>query len=151
LRDADPGLADFGWHAFDALRLEHGFARWGLDISVGSDPLSAGLGRYIASGKDDFSGREAFAARQGTEPDGRICLLALKTGAADGTCPAGQEPILHDGKTVGLTSSGGFGHTVGRALALAALPPALAAPGTAVEIELCGKRHPAEVIEPPVG
>lgn len=150
LREADPGLADFGWQAFDSLRLEHGFARWTLDIGMGSDPQSAGLGRYIAFGKGDFTGRDAFAARQGTEPESRLCLLALGEDP-DGPSPAGQEPIRHEGKTVGLTSSGGYGHTLGRHLALAALPPALVEPGTAVEIEIHGKIHAADVIAPPVG
>jgi len=150
LHAVDPGLVDFGWRAFDSLRLERGFARWGVDIGMTHDPQGAGLGRYIAFDKGAFTGRDAFAARQGTEPESRVCLLALK-GAADGSGPAGSEAVWHGGKTVGLTTTGGFGHTIGRCLALAALPSALAVPGTAVEIELCGKRHPAEVIDPPGG
>jgi dimethylglycine dehydrogenase len=149
LRAADPGLVDFGWRAFDSLRLERGFARWGVDIGMTQDPQGAGLGRYIAFDKGEFTGRAAFAARQGKDPERRLCLLALK-GAAGGTGPEGSEAVWHGGKTVGLTTSGGQGHTVGRSLALAALPPALTVPGTAVEIELYGKRHPAEVIDPPV-
>ena len=150
LRAAEPDLVDFGWRAFDSLRLEQGRPRWGIDMGMASDPQGLGLGRHIAFDKGDFIGRDAFAARQGTEPENRICLLGLADGA-DCPDPAGAEAVWHGGKPVGLTSSGGFGHTIGRALALAALPPALAAPGTAVEIEIYGKRHPAEVIDPPVG
>ncbi|MDA0702506.1 MAG: FAD-dependent oxidoreductase [Proteobacteria bacterium] len=154
LRAAEPGLVDFGWRAFDSLRLEEGRPRWGIDMGMGSDPQGAGLGRHIAFDKGDFIGRAAFAARQGQEPDSGICLLALTGGAGKdgrGPDPAGSEVVWHGSKPVGLTSTGGFGHTLGRGLALAALPPALTAPGTAIEIEIYGKRHPAEVIEPPVG
>lgn len=154
LRAVDPGLVDFGWRAFDSLRLEQARPRWGIDMGPGSDPQSVGLGRHIVFDKGDFIGRDAFAARQGTDPENRICLIAL-TDAKDkdgrGSDPAGSEAVWHGGETVGLTSTGGFGHTLGRGLALAALPPSLTTPGTAVEIEIYGEGHPAEVIEPPMG
>jgi dimethylglycine dehydrogenase len=48
---------------------------------------------------------------------------------------------------VGLVTSGGMGFAVGKCIALAYLPVALAKPGTQVSIEVYGELRPAQVIE----
>jgi glycine cleavage system aminomethyltransferase T len=73
---------------------------------------------------------------------------------ADGTGfeisdPWGGEGVLAGGKTIGITSSSGFGHTIGKRIATAWLPADQAAPGTALEIELLGERIAATVAAPP--
>jgi dimethylglycine dehydrogenase len=47
---------------------------------------------------------------------------------------------------VGRCTSGGFGWRVGKSLALAMVPPALAVTGTEVDVAILGKRHRATVI-----
>ena len=51
-----------------------------------------------------------------------------------------------DGETVGRATSGNYGFRTGKSLALAMLPPDLAAPGTEVEVELLDKSFRARVI-----
>jgi dimethylglycine dehydrogenase len=55
----------------------------------------------------------------------------------------GDEPIWHDGKTVGWVTSGAFGHRVQHSLALGYVPAALAKADSGFEIEIIGERHKA--------
>ena len=47
---------------------------------------------------------------------------------------------------VGRCTAGAYGHSVGKSLALAYVEPAVAEPGTALEVVILGKRFPATVI-----
>jgi dimethylglycine dehydrogenase len=53
--------------------------------------------------------------------------------------------LWHDGKIVGETLSGGWGHRVDKALALGMLRADLTEPGTRVEVEIFGERFAATV------
>jgi dimethylglycine dehydrogenase len=69
-------------------------------------------------------------------------LLAFKVDATDADA-IGDEPIWHDGKTVGWVTSGAFGHRVNQSLALGYVPAALAQADSGFEIEIIGERHKA--------
>ena len=62
----------------------------------------------------------------------------------------GREPVLHTGKPVGYITSANSGYSVGRNVAYALLPAALAVPGCAVEIEYFGAALPATVAAEPL-
>ena len=47
---------------------------------------------------------------------------------------------------MGRATSGGYGFRLGKSLALGMVNPQLTAPGTALEIEILGERHPALVV-----
>jgi dimethylglycine dehydrogenase len=69
-------------------------------------------------------------------------LVAFKVDATDADA-IGDEPIWHDGKTVGWVTSGAFGHRVNHSLALGYVPAALAKADAGFEIEIIGERHKA--------
>ena len=52
---------------------------------------------------------------------------------------------MSDGRTVGIVTSGGYGHTIGRSIAWAYVEAPLAVAGTALEVEILGERRPARV------
>jgi dimethylglycine dehydrogenase len=54
-----------------------------------------------------------------------------------------------DGRIIGLTTSGAFGHTVGKSLAFAYVEPAFQQPGTKFDIQLFGELHQATVLAEP--
>jgi dimethylglycine dehydrogenase len=137
---ADLGLVDFGYRALESLRLEKGYRLWGADMSADYTPFEAGLERFVAFDKGDFVGREALLTR---EP--RIRLVTL-TVDADGADAHGYEPVYVEGELTTYVMAGGYGHTVGRSIALAYLPIAHAIEGTAVEVEILGERRPAQVV-----
>jgi glycine cleavage system aminomethyltransferase T len=62
----------------------------------------------------------------------------------------GGEPVRVGGRPVGRVTSAGFGHTPERSIAYAYLPPQLAAPGTAVQVDLFGEQIPAQVTATPL-
>jgi dimethylglycine dehydrogenase len=57
----------------------------------------------------------------------------------------GDEPVWHDGKVVGWITSGGYGHHVGRSIALGYVPAALGNATSGFEIEILGERRAASV------
>ena len=61
----------------------------------------------------------------------------------------GDEPIWRDGKVVGWVTSGGYGHTVGRSLAMGYIEKAHAEAEDGFEIEIIGERRPARRLAAP--
>ena len=51
---------------------------------------------------------------------------------------------------VGLVTSGGYGHAIGRSVALAYVRTDLATPDTRLEIEILGERRAATVAREPI-
>jgi dimethylglycine dehydrogenase len=70
----------------------------------------------VAFDKGDFIGREG-ALRERESPSSRV-LVTLAIAATDADA-SGFEPVKLDGRLVGYTTSGAYGHHVGQSLALA--------------------------------
>jgi dimethylglycine dehydrogenase len=75
-------------------------------------------------------------------------LVAFAVDATDADA-IGDEPIWHDGKVVGWVTSGAYGHSVQRSLALGYIPAALAGANGGFEIEIIGERCKAERLAAP--
>ncbi len=140
------GLKSFGGRALNSMRLEKGFGTWAREFRPIYGPYEAGLGRFVALGKGDFIGREA--ALKEKETGGALRLIAFCVDASDADC-LGDEPIWHDGKVVGWVTSGAYGHTVQRSLALGYVPVQLATANSGFEIEIIGERRRAERLSGP--
>jgi dimethylglycine dehydrogenase len=103
--------------------------------------------RFVRMDKGDFVGREALAERKEAGIALQCVYLEVDDGDSD---PRGNEPIYDGERIVGVSTSGGYGHAVGKTLAFAYVEPRLAAPGSRVEIETLGERRAAEVLAGPV-
>jgi dimethylglycine dehydrogenase len=57
--------------------------------------------------------------------------------------------VLADGRSIGVTTSGAYGHRVGKSLAFACVDPAYAAPGSVFRILLQGEERGARVLAAP--
>ncbi len=139
---ADLGLVHFGGRALNSLRLEKSFGAWLREYTPDYTPFQAGLDRFIDLGRGDFVGREAVLRQQQEAPSQRLATLVVEAADADAY---GDEPVLADGRVVGFTTSGGYGHTVGKSIALAYLEPALATPDADLTITILGDDRPARV------
>ena len=53
--------------------------------------------------------------------------------------------LWHDGIVVGETTSGGWGHRIGKSIALGMVRADLAVPGTRLDVEIFGERFAATV------
>ena len=125
------GLQPAGLGARDTLRLEAGLRLYGQDIDESTDPFSAGLGWVVKLGKGDFVGSVALGRVAADPPR---AFVGLRLSPRQIARP--HHPILAAGVEVGSVTSGSFGFTVGTAIAMGYVPPALAAPGTQLEIRI---------------
>ncbi|WP_292210781.1 glycine cleavage T C-terminal barrel domain-containing protein, partial [Mesorhizobium sp.] len=55
-------------------------------------------------------------------------------------------PVWHGGPRVGFVTSGGFGYTIGKSVALALVDDDFAGEGTALSVHIVGVERPARVI-----
>jgi 4-methylaminobutanoate oxidase (formaldehyde-forming) len=109
------GVANAGHYAINSLRLEKGYRAWGAELSPDDTPLEAGLGFAVAWKKPvAFFGRDAL---QRQKESGLKRLLVLFVLEDPEPVVWGSEPILMNGRTVGYTTSGSYGFTVGGATA----------------------------------
>ncbi|MDH5242643.1 MAG: FAD-dependent oxidoreductase [Chloroflexota bacterium] len=110
------GLRHAGYHALNSLRIEKAYRFWGSDITDEDTPLESGLGFAVAWDKPGgFIGRDALLRSRDEGLRRRLVAFALDD---PGPLTYGNEPIWRDGELVGKTTSGWYGHTVGRAIAL---------------------------------
>jgi dimethylglycine dehydrogenase len=134
------GLKLFGGRALNSMRIEKSFGSWAREYRPIYGPFEAGLDRFVDFKKSEFIGRSAAAEEK--ESGGALRLVSFKVDATDADA-IGDEPIWHDGKTVGWVTSGAFGHRVNQSLALGYVPAALAQADSGFEIEIIGERHEA--------
>jgi len=134
------GLKLFGGRALNAMRIEKSFGSWAREYRPIYGPFEAGLDRFVDFKKSEFIGRSAAAEEK--DSGGALRLVTFKVDATDADA-IGDEPIWHDGKTVGWVTSGAFGHRVNHSLALGYVPAALAKADAGFEIEIIGERHKA--------
>ncbi|RWH70949.1 FAD-dependent oxidoreductase [Mesorhizobium sp.] len=137
------GLKPFGMYALDSLRLEKGYRAWKGDLSTDYSILQGGLERFVKWDKPDFRGKAALLNEKQQGVKKRFVTLVVEN---PGDCDAPYMSTLwHDGRIVGETTSGGWGHRVGKSIALGMLRSDLTEPGTAVEVEVFGDRFKAVV------
>jgi len=137
------GIQPAGYKALDTLRLEKGYRYWSLDITPEENPYEAGLGFCIRLGKGEFIGREALVTAKNQGLRRRLCTVTVE-GEPGGLY--GGEAVYNDGRLVGRVRSGGYGHTVGKNIALVYLPTELADQGTVLQVEVFSERRSANVV-----
>ncbi|MFT3987592.1 GcvT family protein [Aestuariivirga sp.] len=116
------GIANAGYRAIEACRLEKGYLYWSGDITPDYNPYEAGLGFCVALEKGDFIGREALKAIKAKGVERKLCAFTV-----EGFAPfLGGEAIFHNGKVAGSTSSTGYGYSLGKTIAFGYLPADIA-------------------------
>jgi dimethylglycine dehydrogenase len=141
------GLVDFGYRALESLRLEKAYRLWGADLSADWSPLEAGLERFVAFDKGDFSGRDALERQRAEGIRRTLACLTVETDDAD---PHGNEPVRAEGTPIGYVAAGGYGHAIEQSIALAYLPVEHAEPGTRLTVDILGEPRPAVVVPQPI-
>jgi aminomethyltransferase len=139
----DDGMQPIGLGARDTLRLESRFSLYGNEIDETTNPIEAGLAWTCKLDKE-FLGRDRIAAVKEAGPTRRIAGLVASGGVA-----RHGHPIAKDGAIVGMVTSGTFGPTVEKNIALAYVPAALAKVGTMVAVRIREKDVPATVVKTP--
>lgn len=140
------GVVPCGLGARDTLRLEAAMHLYGSEMDASTSPLEAGLGWLVhLEMPKPFIGREVLE-RQSAEGVTRK-LVGLKL---EGRAIARHGyPVLRDGQSVGVITSGTWSPTLGEAIALAYVPSDAAKLGTELAVEIRGKAAPALVVKRP--
>ena len=139
------GLKEYGFNAMLSMRLEKSFGIWSAEFTQDRTPGMTGMDRWIAWDKGDFIGREAaLAERDGNGPAQKLVTLEVDTSDADAS---GYEPVWSGDELVGFVTSGGYGHTVQRSLAMALINTDKTDPGTPLKVHVVGKECAAKVVD----
>ena len=141
------GGGPVGGRALGALRIEKGYGSWGREYSPEYWPQEAGLHGLIKLDKN-FLNKEAYLKISNTPP--RESLTMFEVDVTDNADANGGEPIfLADGTPVGRVTSGSYGYTVGKSLAIGYAREGVVRAGDRVEIFILGKPHAATVLDKP--
>jgi len=127
----------------DTLRLEAALPLHGHDIDETTLPWEAGLG-WAVELDHEFTGREALASTKDKVTRRLACLLS------DGQGIFRSHQDVYDGdEVVGTLASGGFSPMLNTSIAMTYLPRRLAREGTALSIDLRGRRVACHVVKRP--
>jgi aminomethyltransferase len=145
----DPLVEPAGLGARDSLRLEAGLCLYGNDIDEKTTLIEAGLSWVIAKRRRS----------EGGFPGADLVLRQLEEGGArrrvgillDGRAPARAHAEIRDaaGGVIGEVTSGGFGPTVGRAIAMGYVSKACATAGTVVSLVVRDRPITGRIVDLP--
>ena len=142
--DPSATIKPAGLGARDTLRLEAGMPLYGHELNETTDPISAGLGWAVDLSKD-FIGAAALRKVKQEGPKRKLVGLEL-----EGKRIARQGTAVRLGDAViGEVTSGTFGPTVQKSIAMAYVDAAHSAEGTAVAADLKGTLNPARIVALP--
>ena len=140
----EPEVKPIGLGARDSLRLEAGLPLYGHDLGPDTSPIEAGLNFAINKRRRSaggFLGADRVLRELADGAQRKWVGLTLEGRQA---AREGAEVFAGDQK-VGVLTSGGFSPSLEAPIAAAYVATAQSAPGTALEIEVRGKRLAATV------
>jgi aminomethyltransferase len=140
----EAGAVPCGLGARDTLRLEAAMPLYGHELDTTVSPLEAGLGQILEP-DGGYIGAAGIAARRAAGIARQLVGLTVP----DRRVPRQGYPVLHQGAPVGTVTSGTLAPTLGTAIGMAFVPPALAAPGTALQVDVRGTAVAATVVPLP--
>jgi len=145
----DFGLRHAGLRALGSLRMEKGYRDYGHDIDNTDDAYETGLGFVVDLSKPDFLGKAYCVEKKAKGPayDRRLLQVLVKD----------PEPLLYhaevvyrNNEAVGYIRAASYGFTLGGAVGLAMIEAGAPINKAYLqegkwEIDIAGKRYPAEV------
>ena len=141
---ADLDARPVGSRALLSMRVEKGYGSWGREYSPEYWPQEVGLERLIKLDKPEFLGREAYLTLKDRAPREMMVLLEVDATIADAS---GGEPIFDSsGAPVGRVSSGTYGFTVDRSLAIGFIAADKVDHDETYDVAILGQRHDARVL-----
>ena len=144
-----PQVRPIGLGARDSLRLEAGMPLYGHEMDAGYTLVEANLGFAMQKSRlerGDIRGVERIRAQKAGLPARvRVAIRGLEGPPAR----EGAKILSADGAEIGYVTSGGPSPSLGYAIAMGYVPPALSAVGTALKLEVRGKPYAAEIVSLP--
>jgi aminomethyltransferase len=141
------GVKPAGLGARDTLRTEVCYPLYGHELDENTTPIEAGLGYFVSLDKGEFMGR-SILAEQRANGVRKKCVAFKMTGKS--APPRPHYPIWADGAKAGEVVSGTQSPSLGIGIGMGYVPAELAKAGTAIEIEIRGRRTPAVIVPKPI-
>ncbi len=141
------GIADFGVYAVNSLRMEKAYRAYGYELTTEITMIDADMERFVKFEKEHFTGKEALLKRKAEGSDFQLVYAQVASSDAD---IRGGEPVFDGESVIGVTTSGAYGHTVGKQLIFAYVKPVDGSPNSTLDIEILGERYHAEVLSEPI-
>lgn len=146
---AEHGLIPCGLGARDTLRTEACYPLYGHELSESISPLEAGVGWSFSWDKGDFVGREILLRAKESGNHRRLVAFKMQGRSAP---PRAEYQVFLPGaaEPVGYVTSGTQSPSLGIGVGLALVQPGQVKMGDLLEIEIRGRKFPAEVVKKPL-
>jgi aminomethyltransferase len=144
---APAGIKPCGLGARDTLRTEVCYPLYGHELDEQTTPIEAGLGFFVALDKGEFNGRATLAAQKANGVKKKLVAFKMTDKSAP---PRPHYPVWTNGDKSGIVTSGTQSPSLNIGIGLAFVPPERAQTGAPLEIEIRGKRCPAEIVPKPI-
>jgi aminomethyltransferase len=139
------GAVPCGLGSRDNLRLEAALPLHGADIDGSTNPIEAGLARFVDFDKEQFVGKKALDSINERGLDRKFVGIEI---SARGILRAGC--ILYQSDTeIGIITSGGYGANIGKSIGLAFVATGFAELGQELLVDIRGQRVEAQVVSLP--
>ena len=141
-------ISPFGIRALVSLGMEKSFGIWSREFTPDYTPAMCGFDRFVDYSKADFIGREAALADREAVLEHRLVAMEIDSSDADAW---GYEPIWYKDEYAGFVTSGAYGHTVEKSLALGYVKtPFLESSKDGFSVHIVDQPRPARILsEPP--
>jgi len=140
------GIVPCGLGARNTLRLEAKMALYGHEISEKINVWEAGLDRYCRMEKGEFIGRAALARTRAAGLQRTLVGLEM---VERGIARDEYRCLNEAGEVIGMVTSGSPSPALGKNIALAYVPPAMAGIGTSLWVEIRSQKCRAQVVATP--
>jgi aminomethyltransferase len=139
------GLKPVGLGARDTLRTEAGMPLYGQEIDDATTPVEAGLDFALALDKPGFIGQPVLKEQKAKGVAKKLTGFKM---AGRRISRHGMD-VYAGGSKTGVVTSGTFSPSLDASIGMAHVAPQFAAPGTAIEIDVRGKRESATTVAIP--
>lgn len=139
------GIEPAGLGARDTLRLEAALPLYGHELDDTTSPREAGLDRFVKFDRGGFLGAEAIARRHSDGLARKLVGFEL----LDRGIARAEYPVTHQGKAVGVVTSGTHSPSLGKSIGLAYVPPILSSLGSEFEVLVRNRGLKARVVSTP--
>jgi dimethylglycine dehydrogenase len=141
----DLDLKWFGGRALMSMRLEKSWGAWTMDFRPDFTIMESGLDFFVDWDKD-FIGKKAALIEKKNGPSKKLSVIHIDTE----TDVSGDEAVMHNGECVSYITSGGYGHSVKKSLAMTYLPVELIDSNAKLEVEILGEFKEASIVMEPL-
>ncbi len=141
------GIKPAGLGARDTLRTEVCYPLYGHELDEYTTPIDAGVGFFVALEKGNFVGRSVLAQQKAEGAKKKLVAFKMSDKSAP---PRPHYPIWNGDMKIGEVTSGTQSPSLGLGIGLGYVTPEFAKVGTAIEIEIRGRRFPAQVVQKPI-